>query len=603
MKTRMVRCVSCVGLVIAVMLAGMTFSVRAAQTVYETPKQGLVIYQDVRVRTGPSTGYAQLKIDGTSQYYTYYQTLTVLGEAVDGNGDLWYNVEVVLSGTKYVEWIYGEYLELISNPTDPAYETYLKEQGFPSGYRTYLLQLHALHPDWTFLAYDTGLSWSAAVAAESKLGKNLIDGGNTAYRSTAQGAYDASTGRWIALDGSSWYAANSDTISYFMDPRNFLNSINIFMFLRLSFSADDTADVVQKLLDGTFMSGTETLSKEKYAALFYAAGKAANVNTVYLAALALQEQGTTGSRAITGESFTYNDVTYKGLYNFFNIGATSGTDNWKKGLIYANGGTSDDGSYGTSTSYGRPWSSPAKAITGGARFISSSYVNDGQDTMYLQKFNVTAESTYSHQYMTNVRAAYSQSKAIYSTFKESGRLDGQLTFVIPVFSDMPAYTQLPGTTVLPLPDPGTEVITYTGDFIKDLGLEVTDTYLHGFALSTTVGEVYAKFSALSAKLTVKLTDPTGQEPSSDALLASGQVMTVTDESGTSTYTYVMYGDVNGDGRIGLADLLLMKKNILGELTLTGAQAQAAMLNGETSVSLRSYLAMKKYILGEGDIDQ
>ena len=41
-----------------------------------------------------------------------------------------------------------------------------------------------------------------------------------------------------------------------------------------------------------------------------------------------------------------------------------------------------------STSYNRPWTTPKKAIVGGANFISSSYIAKGQYTSYLKKFNV-----------------------------------------------------------------------------------------------------------------------------------------------------------------------------------------------------------------------
>lgn len=594
----------CLILVVAALMADMTVSVRAEATVYDTPKQGIVIYADTRVRTGPSTSKAQLTIDGVLQYYTYYQQLTVLGEDHDASGDLWYQVKVTLQGKEYTTWIYGEYLEIINNEIDESYKTELLAQGFPEDYCTYLLQLHALHPNWKFVAYSTGLEWDTVIAKESVLGKNLIDGSNTAYRSTAEGAFNKTTQKYIALDGSSWYAANSQTIAYYIDPRNFLNTINIFMFLKLSYSADITEEVVQPLLSGTFMAGKDPVDDKTYASLFTAAAKNANVNAVYLAALALQEQGTTGSKAITGAAFTYNNVTYSGLYNFFNIGATSGTDNWKKGLVYANGGATDDGSIGSATTNGRPWTSPAKSINGGALFVSDSYINAGQDTMYLQKFNVTLKSTYSHQYMTNVRAAYSQSKSIYATFSETNLLDGSLTFVIPVFKNMPTATSLPTTTTLPPADKEETEITYTGDFIKDLNLEITNGYIHGFALGTTIKEVKDTFGKLTTdKVTVTMTATDGSALADSALLATGQIMQVVDESGTSTYTYVMYGDVNGDGKIGLIDNLMVKKHILETDMLSAAYAEAAMINGEITISLRSNLYIKKYILGSGDIDQ
>ena len=39
-------------------------------------------------------------------------------------------------------------------------------------------------------------------------------------------------------------------------------------------------------------------------------------------------------------------------------------------------------------SYGRPWNTPGKAISGGAKMIAQSYINEGQFTSYLKKFQV-----------------------------------------------------------------------------------------------------------------------------------------------------------------------------------------------------------------------
>ena len=61
------------------------------------------------------------------------------------------------------------------------------------------------------------------LAAQDVLGKSLIDGSNLALRSTQKGAYDPTTGQYIALDGYNWFQANTATIAYFLDPRKFFN--------------------------------------------------------------------------------------------------------------------------------------------------------------------------------------------------------------------------------------------------------------------------------------------------------------------------------------------------------------------------------------------
>jgi len=42
-----------------------------------------------------------------------------------------------------------------------------------------------------------------------------------------------------------------------------------------------------------------------------------------------------------------------------------------------------------------------------------------------------------HQYMTNVLAPYSESKSIYNGYSNTGMLDNSISFVIPVYNNMP----------------------------------------------------------------------------------------------------------------------------------------------------------------------
>ena len=99
---------------------------------------------------------------------------------------------------------------------------------------------------------------------------------------------------------------------------------------------------------------------------------------------------------------------FEGLYNFYNIGAYHSTvagGAIANGLKYAMNGSTNAA---LNESMLIPWTDPYRAILGGAYYIGYSYINRGQNTIYLQKFNMTPTSTYSHQYMANVEAPYSE---------------------------------------------------------------------------------------------------------------------------------------------------------------------------------------------------
>ena len=98
--------------------------------------------------------------------------------------------------------------------------------------------------------------------------------------------------------------------------------------------------------------------------------------------------------------------------------------------------------------YGRPWTSPKKAIVGGAAFIADGYISKGQNTIYLKKFNVSPESAYTiygHQYQANIAAPFNEAKSSYNSYKENGLLSLALHFAIPVYENMPEYTTHPVT--------------------------------------------------------------------------------------------------------------------------------------------------------------
>lgn len=213
--------------------------------------------------------------------------------------------------------------------TDPAFESALEIQGFPESYRCKLRIIHASYPNWTFKALNTGLDFENSITAEQSV--SSIQGGDKYY--------DLSSGKKIQTE-SGWYKANRETVGYYLDPRNFLNEQGILMFESLEYSDNYTTTVVQSVLKGTFMEEYSLIDNMSYAEIFVEAGTTANVSPVYLASLARQESGTKGSRATSGAEFTYKGVTYKGLFNFFNIGANSSAESpILEGLVWASGGS------------------------------------------------------------------------------------------------------------------------------------------------------------------------------------------------------------------------------------------------------------------------
>lgn len=233
-----------------------------------------------------------------------------------------------------------------------------------------------------------------------------------------------------------------------MDPRNFLNEMRIFQFEGLSYdSRTNNLDGIEKILYGTefyntkvsyFNSNGNTINmNEKYSDLILRGGQTSLVSPYHLASRIKQEVGP----FLTHSSISGKVAGFEGLYNFYNIGATSSAEPMgaiKNGLKYARDGKG--ASTETKNKYLIPWNTKERAITGGGIFIGSSYINVGQNTIYLQKFDVNDErgnDLFWHQYMTNILAPYSESKSIYNGYQKSGLLDTAMSFIIPVYENMP----------------------------------------------------------------------------------------------------------------------------------------------------------------------
>ena len=305
------------------------------------------------------------------------------------------------------------------------------------GYSELLDSLLEKHPNWTFTILYTGLDWDTAIRNETTEphGRNLVQG---------------KTGEWLCqtckepYEGKSWFCASVSTVSYYMDPRNALNEDYIFQFENLKWADGKyTLDGIKQIindcgyLQGTIKytntSGKTSTINKTYAQVIMDAAKEAGISPYHLASRIRQEQGP-GSKASATATGKYGN--YTGYYNYLNIGASGKTDSAiiSAGLEYAK-------------SHG--WTDPQKAIVGGAEFLAKEYIQWGQNTLYLQKFDVDDSDgdLYWHQYQTNVSAAKSESTSIMQTYQEiDSNLNMPFNFVIPVFENMPdTKCPMPGT--------------------------------------------------------------------------------------------------------------------------------------------------------------
>lgn len=276
--------------------------------------------------------------------------------------------------------------------------------SFPEVYRSRLLGLLDAHPNWVFVPKKTGMTLEEAVSDQmSDVNRNWV------YYTVD----DRFKGEKV---NNSWYYASREGLLYYMNPVNFIGSEqNVFMFEQQTYNSSyHTEEGVASVLGGTFMSGEIPGEGITYARAFYEIGSSLKVSPYHLASRVYQEQGSGTSPLISG-----GYPGYEGYYNYFNVGAT---------------GRSNEAVYKSGLSYAKKagWNTRYKSLAGGAEFDSNNYVLAGQDTLYLEKYNVIKKN-YNHQYMQNASAPLTESASVYKMYAGSGALNCAFVFTIPVY--------------------------------------------------------------------------------------------------------------------------------------------------------------------------
>ena len=208
---------------------------------------------------------------------------------------------------------------------------------------------------------------------------------------------------------------------------------------------------------------------------------------------------------VTGKTSFSNSVTgtvsgFEGLYNFYNIGAYHSTAPGgaiANGLKYAKNGSTNAQ---LNTASLIPWNNRYRSIVGGGYIIGSSYINRGQNTIYLQKFNMTPTSTYSHQYMANVEAPYAEAKKVFAGYSQVNELP--IVFSIPVFNNMPE-SACPVPTKQYNPNNYLKKLTVTDSLNNELALtptfDILNTKEFSIVLDNTHTNINIAASCVSSK--------------------------------------------------------------------------------------------------------
>lgn len=404
---------------------------------YNTDKYGLKTEPEKSAPEAGSVGSgAQLEINDVAfdeeLGVLYLVTAYVNGSLVKGYVEGAY---IVTNDVEFNQWQNEELVKV----TGAVYHSEISNLeaiyvNFPSGYWEPLAALSRSHPNWIFVPFHTGLEWSEVVAAQREGVRSLVYRTvDDSWKSKDPGDYDPATGQYVPKSGANWFRASETGVSYCLNPLNYLNENNIFAFEQLTYNQSiHNSSGVAAIIANSWMSGRalEDGSGGLYQDVFVEVGSRTGVSPYHLASRVLQEQGTRGDSGLISGAY--------GAYNYFNVKASGATD----AEILANG---------IAYAQSQGWVTRYASILGGAQVVGNNYISKGQDSLYLQKFDVDAShyGLYAHQYMQNIQAPMTESVSVRRAYSNAGALDNNYVFKIPVYLNMPGGGTGGGGNVTP----------------------------------------------------------------------------------------------------------------------------------------------------------
>lgn len=514
---------------------------------------------------------------------------------------IWYQISYTSSNETFKGFVREDLIKVTEYNTDPTFEQQLAD--FPKSYHEDLIKLHAMYPNWIFRADKLNVTFDEAVSAQELSSRKQVSSQYVSWRSMEKGYYDWKTNTWQNVSNGGWYGASREVIAYYMDPRNFLNPNDIYVYLKQQYDSNSQNKAgVKYIAKNTFLEKgyndpNDTAYGGSYINVIMEAAKKSLVSPYVLASTIIQEQGTEGtSSLISGEKFEYEGQVYKGLYNFFNFSASGANKNLviKNGLNYAKS---------------NGWTTRSKSIIDGAVKYGSEYIAIGQDTYFYKNYNVINPDKLWHQYAQNVADSLSSSRKLINMY--SDKTDIALTFRIPVYKD----NSLP-KKVSPFPPQNEKKNNYYFNNIEVNGLTPSFSR-YNYEYSLSVGADTGIFVQLPEgatlvsedtfeliegnnviKLTVKAETGFKRNYIINVSASNPCKLNVSTDKNEIVVPEVKKGDTNGDNNITLSDLANVRLYLLGSFTLEGNDFIGADTNSDGQVTLSDLANIRLHLLGQ-----
>ncbi|MDN6294656.1 MAG: SH3 domain-containing protein, partial [Alkalibacterium sp.] len=297
--------------------------------------------------------------------------------------DGWYNVLINIGDKTVKGWVSATYIQVEAKDSE-------SKDLFEVFYPVATIKAGSLN-----VRQGPGVSYNRITSVSKNKAYRITDQQNGWYHIRISNSLSG----WVSGD----YVAVSKNINR-----------SALQFLKLSGSSGiSAADLNEELTGKGILEGTGES--------FRLASKYHNINEVYLMAHARHESGNGTSKLSTGVLVSEVDgvaVKPRVVYNMYGIYAFDNSA-LKSGSEYA---------------YKQGWFTPEDAIIGGAKWISSRYINHEthqQDTLYKMRWNPAKPGV--HQYATHIAWSEIQTSTLNTLVELSQKYNLNLHFDIPKY--------------------------------------------------------------------------------------------------------------------------------------------------------------------------
>ena len=133
------------------------------------------------------------------------------------------------------------------------------------------------------------------------------------------------------------------------------------------------------------------------------------------------------------------------------------------------------------------------------------------------------------------------------------------------------------------------------EILRTLNIKNDGNYIYGYALETDIATILKSITDKEPKAKATGMNKEGVIKNSGAI-ASGDTINIKTDREEKKYTIIIYGDVNGDGKITATDYMMIKNDIMDIKKLTELEKICADVSRDGNITASDYMMIKNDIM-------